>query len=126
MEITATRIADVVVLKLNGDFKTKKYIVEIFWAHFNRGLNKFILNFEKVRAINSVGLQALIDLHRLAESAGGGIRLSGICRDVLRVLESAEVDQVLVIQDDEDLALADLLSRIPLDLRSAPVSRYRN
>ena len=126
MDVTATGIADVVVLKLEGDFKARTDIADVFWAHFNQGTSKFILNFEKVTAVNSVGLQVLIELHRIAENAGGGIRITGINETIVRVFEVSEMDKILKLYKDEDLALVSLMDGLPVDTRISPISRYQH
>lgn len=126
MDVTATSIADVVVLKLAGEFKTRTDIADVFWANFNRGTSKFILNFEKVSAVNSVGLQTLIELHRLTENAGGGLRITRINELIARVFKASNMDKILKLYDDEDLALVSLMGGLPVDTDITPISRYQH
>jgi anti-anti-sigma factor len=126
MEITASSISDVVVLKLDGELKSRNDIAGAFWEHFNRGSSKFILNFEKVAMVNSAGLQALIELQRLAETAGGGLYITGINSNIQRVFQASRMDEVLKIYKDEDMALVGLLGGLPHDVRITPMSRYQN
>jgi len=126
MEISVTRIADVVLLRLVGDFKARKEFAAIFWSHFHRGRSKFLLNFDGVRAINSHGLQALLEFNRLAEAAGGALRLCGVSDGLTKVFKAARVIEVFAIREDEDTALVELLGGLPTDSDISTISRYRN
>ncbi|HEX9745680.1 MAG TPA: STAS domain-containing protein [bacterium] len=126
MDIDASIIADVVILRLRGEFKQRKDLLPVFLSYFRKGQKKFVLVFDGVTAINSVGLQTLIELHRMAETIGGGLRICNLKTDVVRALKSSRIDEVVRIVADEDMALMDLVAGLPIDSRVSSVSRYRN
>ena len=126
MEVTTILIGDVVVLKLLGELRSRESIASGFWTYLHKGKSKFIVNLEKVRMINSVGLSALLEFKRLAEASGGGVVLCNVSGDVRKVMEVTRLDQIFLISDDEDIALAGFIKGLPLMSTESAISRHRN
>ncbi len=126
MEIETTLVGDVIVLELRGDLTSRKILAAAFWSQLHKGKSKFILNFEKVRAINSVGMSVLLEFKRLAEATGGALILCRVSVEIYNVLSATQLEEVFNIFDDEDLALTGLIKGLPLLSTDSSVSRYRN
>ena len=126
MEVTTILIGDVVVLKLLGELRSRDSIASDFWTYLHKGKSKFVVNLENVRMINSVGLSALLEFKRLSEASGGGVVLCNISGEVRKVMKVTRLDQIFVICEDEDLALAGFIKGLPLVRTESAVSRHRN
>jgi len=126
MEVETSLIGDVVVLKLIGELTSRNPLSSVFWSHLHRGQSKFVVNLERVRAINSVGLNSLLDFKRLSEAAGGGIILCSVCDEVKGILKSTGIEEVFAVFDDEEPALAGFIKGLPSMSSHSSVSRYRN
>jgi anti-anti-sigma factor len=126
MEIQSTRVGDIIVLKPRGEFKSRGKLAATLWSFLHRGHNKFIINFEAVRSINSVGLRVLLEFQRLAESAGGSLGLCCVSDALLKVFEAARMRDALSFHADEDAALLGMLGGLPVSSHESSISRYRN
>jgi anti-anti-sigma factor len=121
-----TVVGDVVVLKPDGELKSRGGLARIIWSHLHKGRNKFIVNFENVRSVNSVGLNALVEFKRLAEASGGSLTLCKVHADLLKVFHATNMFEVFSIVDDEDMALAGTVKGLPHLSAASSISRYRN
>ncbi|MCX6647364.1 MAG: STAS domain-containing protein [bacterium] len=126
MEVISIVIGDVVVIKLNGDLRSRDDITGQFQSYLYTGKSKFIINFANVRAVNSIGLSTLLEFKHLAEAAGGSIILCMLKDEVKRVLNVTRLDEIFSIFDDEDTALAGFIKGLPLMKRESAISRHRN
>ena len=126
MEVTTVLVGGVVVVKLSGELRSREDIASEFWTYLHRGVARFVVNFENVRMVNSVGLSALLEFKRLAEAAGGGVVLCGIDGDVANVMRVTRLDQVFTVHEDEDIALAAYIEGLPVLNSDSSISRYRN
>jgi anti-sigma B factor antagonist len=126
MEVISVVIGDVVVIKLNGDLRSRDDITGQFQSYLYTGKSKFIINFANVRSVNSIGLSTLLEFKHLAESAGGSIILCMLKDEVKRVLNVTRLDEIFSIFDDEDTALAGFIKGLPLMKRESAISRHLN
>lgn len=126
MEIATVIIGDVVVLKLSGELRSRDDVAIQFQSFLYTGRNKFIINFENVRAINSIGLSTLLEFKHLAEAAGGSIMLCLLRDELKRMLNVTRLDEVFTIFDDEEMALSGFIKGLPKITRESAISRYRN
>lgn len=126
MEVNSVLVGDVVLCKPEGELTSRSELASVLWNHLHKGRNKFIINFEKVRAINSVGLSTLLEFKRLAEASGGEIKICGMCDNISRVFKASQLSEVFANYDDEELALAGFIKGLPLVRAESSVSRYRN
>ena len=126
MEIDISRIGDVVVLRMAGEFRTRSDIAAVFWAHLQNSVSRFVLNFDKVRTINSIGFQTLLELQRLAEASGGGVRICGLSDELRKTFRTTQMEEVFSIMQDEESALVDFLGILPVKGSSTSSGRYVN
>jgi len=126
MDVEATKISDVVVFKLSGEFTARSELAAHFWTFLHKGNCKYLLNCSKLRMINTVGLNTIIEFNRLAEASGGAIVLYGLAPEVLKMFKSIRLDEIFTIFEDEDLALSTLIQGLPVLDSNSTVSRYRN
>ncbi|MFH1675455.1 MAG: STAS domain-containing protein [bacterium] len=126
MEIQANRIGDIVILHPSGDLVSRENIYKLFMGHFRRKVKKFIINLESVRKINSVGLNALLEIRQILEGGGGTLRLCCINDNVNKMFEITRLIELFSINQNEDSAIAGLMSAIPFMNAEMPISRYQN
>jgi len=126
MEVASVLVGDVVLLKPEGALTSRSELAKVLWNHLHKGRSKFVINFENVRAINSVGLSTLLEFKRLAESSGGEIKICGMRENIRRVFKVAQLSEVFASYDEEDMALAGFIKGLPLVRAESSVSRYRN
>ena len=126
MDIDVSRIADIVLMRLSGEFFSRRDLAPVLLSYLRRGHTKFILCFTSVRAINSVGLQTLIEMNSILESKGGGIRLCNLNPQIARTMTASRIDEVVRVAKDEDTAFVDLLTSLPIGSGMSSVSKFRN
>ena len=126
MEIQASRIGDIVILHPFGDLVSRENLHKLFMGHFKRNVKKFIINLESVRKINSVGLNALLEIRQIVEGGGGTLRLCCINDSVKKMFEMTRLVELFSINLNEDSALAGLMSAMPVINAELPISRYQN
>ena len=126
MEVASILVGDVVLVKLEGELTSRREVASVFWRYLHKGTSKFVVSFENVRAVNSVGLSTLLEFKRLAEASGGAIKICKMSDDLKRVFSVALLTEVFTFYDDEDLALAGFIKGLPHISADSSVSRYRN
>jgi anti-anti-sigma factor len=126
MEIGVSSIADVVVMRLQGDLKARADITAVFWSHLQNGRSKFVLNFARVTGVDSVGFTALMELQRIAEASGGSIRICKLDEHVRKLFRAYGMEQAFSVFKDEDTALAGFVGALPVNCGEACHSQYLN
>jgi len=74
-------------------------------AHVNSGKTNIVLNLTRVDYIDSTGLGALVLCYRVAQTAGGALKLLNLNRRELELLVLTKLTQVFDIFNDEQDAL---------------------
>jgi len=126
MEIGVDSVADVVIMRLEGELKARADIAAVFWSHLQNGRSKFVLNFGRVTGVDSVGFTALMELQRIAEASGGSIRLCKVDVHLRKVFKAYGMEQSFTVFKDEDTALAGFMGALPVNCGEACHSRYLN
>jgi anti-anti-sigma factor len=126
MDIKVDQVTDVVVFRLVGDLITKADITAAFWTHLQNGFSKFVVNFSRVRTVNSTGFTALLELQHLVESSGGSIRICGLDENLRKLFKAYGLEQTFSIMRDENSAMVGLMGGVPVRCSEACVSRYLN
>jgi anti-sigma B factor antagonist len=126
MDIMSMVVGDVVLIRLNGDLKSRDDISPEFQRQMFDGRNKFVIDFQNARSINSIGLSSLLECKHLAEKSGGSVMLCRLNDDVKRVFQVTRLNEIFDIFDDEDTALAGFIKGLPLIRRESAISRHRN
>jgi len=126
MEIESSIVGDVVVLRLNGSLRSREDVRSEFRAHLYRGSNKFILNFDNVKSINSIGLSALLEFKYEVEKSNGQLSLCMVRDIVKKLMDVTSVYEAFDIYEDEETALTGFIKGLPLISTNSSVSRHRN
>ncbi len=83
-------------------------------AHFLQlnkvGSNYIVLDLSKTKYCDSSGLSAVLIANRLCKDTNGKFALTGLQPNVMKLIEIAQLDKVLMIGNTTDAAL-DLLAR---------------
>ena len=74
----------------------------------NKGYNRLIINLEKTRHINSVGISILIEIVELLEAQGGYLYFCGLTPVIERTFKIMGLAQHTAVFPDEDSAIANL------------------
>ena len=126
MEIVSSVVGDVALLKPEGELTSRAKAAAAFWYHLHKGIKKFVISFENVRTINSVGLSLLLEFKRFAEASGGEVKLCRVKQPIRNVFEMAQLGEVFAFYEDEDVALAGFIKGLPLVRTESSISRHRN
>jgi anti-anti-sigma factor len=126
MQIRVSQIADVVVLKLSGDFTQRADIAAAFWSYLQNGSSKFIVDFRYVSSINSAAFCALIECQRLVESSGGSVRICNLDSQLKKDFKAYGMEGFFSIFHDQESALTGLTGALPVNCTEACQSRYLN
>jgi len=79
------------------------------FIHLNKGSNNLIvLDMSKTKYCDSSGLSAILIANRLCKDTNGAFYLSGLQPDVFRLIQIAQLDQVLNLSENTESALASL------------------
>ena len=95
MNISITKYNDVAVLTLKGDLTSEA--IEAFTVGAERclaeGFKNLVVDFSTVTAIDSEGLEALLDLQDKCEDEHGSVKLCGLDETVEKILEMTRLDR---------------------------------
>jgi anti-anti-sigma factor len=95
------------VLKTNGylnDTAGKK-IVEEFLKHFNRGINKVVMDLEKTNVVNSIGISHIIDIVEKLLEIDGKLIFTNLDPSIKQTFKTMGLFQFADIADSVDAAL---------------------
>jgi anti-anti-sigma factor len=104
MEVERTE--GVTIVRFTKPAIMEEKVIEVIGDELTRlverlGNVRLVLDFSKVAHVGSYMLSLLVNLHKKTQAGGGGLALSGICPDLLKVLELTKLTQVLSIFPDE-------------------------
>jgi anti-sigma B factor antagonist len=69
------------------------------------GVKKFVLNLARVEFIDSYGIGELIRSYSVVRQVGGEMKLAGVPKKILEVLEISRLNTFFEIYSEEDAAL---------------------
>lgn len=69
------------------------------------GVNNMVLNLEETKYCDSSGLSAILSGNRLCKDTNGKFALCGLQPSVLKMIQIAQLDKVLLITNTTDEAL---------------------
>ena len=120
MRIEVTRVFDITVLRLEGQF-TKEIDLGVQLDPLKKkNALKVLINFENVEYINSSCFRSLARLHQVVVGNGGEMRLCSIRSDVLNIFSVANLDRGYHIYSDEDEGVISFYNSFPAK-RSIPM-----
>lgn len=126
MDIRIERVADVVILRLRGDLKSRSDISPLFATLLETGNTKFVLSFAGVTKVETAGFTALLEVQDMIESAGGFMRLCSLDEALRKLFKAYGVDHTFSIMRDEKSALDGLVGIKPVNCADVCYSRYLN
>jgi anti-anti-sigma factor len=135
MQFAVQRKADVVVVRVQETRLTYP-LLSSFFAAMNDvvagGARKLVIDLQAVAYIDSSTMGCLVEIHRLAESHGGALKLSGLQTRVDTMLSMTGVKKFMAVCRDEDEAVAAFAAartrrtRVASRVTSAPRSVRRS
>lgn len=72
----------------------------------NKGINTIIVDLSQTKFCDSSGLSALLMGNRLCKDTNGKFILCGLQENVLKMVKIAQLDKVLLLEDNHTAALA--------------------
>jgi anti-anti-sigma factor len=108
MEISETRVGDVVVFGLAGHldgFSTELFEQRVLKS-VEKGERKLLLDMDFVEYISSVGLGALVTLHKQMKQAGGRVAFFVSRPNVQELVRTSGLHKLLDIHEDREQAMA--------------------
>jgi len=106
MEIEATRHGTVMVLKPQGALVEEELdsLHRAVDQQINAGSSRIVLDLADVPFVDSLGLEALLDIAEKTEEAGGGLRFA-CAPDITRdILAATRLVQRIELLDEIDMA----------------------
>lgn len=101
-DATVVEVADQLVVGNRRELKQEVV------SRLGEGEDRFVLDFEDTRYIDSSGLGVLVSLSKKIRQQGGELRLAGLDDDLRTLFELTRLDTLFQIADDRNDALADL------------------
>ena len=108
MEIHDRQVDSVTILSLKGsiDAMTAPKITEHIQGQVAKGNIKIVADLTGVDYTSSAGLRVLLGAIKETRAQGGDLRLTGVQRDVLKVLNLSGFTNILKMFDNADAAVA--------------------
>lgn len=99
---------DVRLIRFNGDFDSTnaESTLDQITRLMNEGFVKIIVDFSKLRYINSMGMGVLMHIHKAAREKMGYLKIACINEDVYEVFEIVGADRFLEVFNSVDAAIA--------------------
>lgn len=104
MSTTVTRYNDVAVLTIKGELTadTLESFVDSAAQCRAGGSRNFVVDFSMVTAIDSEGLEALLDVQDKCEDEYGNVKLCGLDETAQKILEITRLDRRFEVFGDLD------------------------
>jgi len=118
MRIEVTRVFDITVLRLDGQFTSEIDLGQQIGPLRNQRALKILVNFENVEYINSSCFRSLARLHQAVMASGGEMRLCSIRTDVMSIFSVANLDRGYHIYSDEDEGVISFYNSFAADNRN--------
>ena len=88
------------------DTHTAPDLKSVFTFENKNGQNKILLDLTKTKFCDSSGLSAILVANRLCKDTNGAFAIAGAQPVVLKMIEIAQLDKVLVIVENKEAALS--------------------
>lgn len=109
MHIQITKKNDAVIFNIEGeiDLYNSPELRHKLTDEINKGTNKILLNFSKVKYIDSSGLATLIEGLQKMDRQKGELKLCGLQKAIMDIFEVARLEDVFSIHKTQEEALDD-------------------
>lgn len=108
MQSTSRQIGGISVADLQGRITVGEgniMLREVVTNLLERGNKRILLNFRKVRYIDSSGLGELVKTHVTVQRQGGQLKMSNLDQRLLNLLKATSLYKVFEVYEDEDTAV---------------------
>ncbi len=62
------------------------------------GVKELVLEFSGITGIASIGLRAILELHKIMQDRGGHLKIKNVNKEVLEALKITGLDKFLIIE----------------------------
>lgn len=73
-----------------------------------QGVNNIVIDMAQTKYCDSSGLSAILMANRLCKDTNGHFALCGLQESVLKLVQIAQLDKVLIIKEDQNAALQEI------------------
>lgn len=84
-------------------YRAPDYLDEIKEHLRKKYTEELILDFSKITYVASIGLRAILELHKLMQEQNGILKLKNVNDDILHAFKMTGFDQFLTIENDYDI-----------------------
>ena len=113
MQIEASRVFDIVVIRLDGHFIDEIVLAKSIESFKEAKAPKVLINFENVEFINSNCFRSLAQMHQLLITNGGDLRLCSLKHLVRQLFCIANLDSGYHIYSSEDEGIISFYNNLP-------------
>jgi anti-anti-sigma factor len=109
MDIKIRELNDIVIIDIGGDIRQYEIKGVSLYQHvreqLHEGRRKFIINFDKVDFIDSLGVGDLLSSYVSTNNLGGQIRLLKVEQKIHLIFKVTLMDRLFEFFEDEDAAI---------------------
>jgi len=73
---------------------------------FDKGMRNLVLDLSKTESLTSIGIRAVVVIHKMLNSENGMLKLAGVSQPIQDMLKVAGITQFLEIHDTVEAAVA--------------------
>ena len=109
MELTVEHSADIAIVRIGEARLTYPVLAPFLTAVrqlVEQGGKKILVDLSAVTYLDSASIGCLMDVHRLLQEKGGGLRLSGLQPRVETMISMTGVHKIVPLHREEEDALA--------------------
>ena len=104
---------EIVIIKTNGYINNVagEQIAETCYKYIDKGISKFLLDLEKSRIVNSIGVSIIIEIIEKLQDVNGHIGYYNLAPIVAKTFKIMGLVQYSTIYETQDEALSDMQSK---------------
>jgi anti-sigma B factor antagonist len=108
IEIDVAQVAAVTIVTVSGsiDSITAESLTQVLNDHVEAGNTKLVVDFSEVNYTSSAGLRSLLIALKSSRKKNGDMRLAGVQKNVMDVLELSGFNSIIKIFTDPAAAVA--------------------
>ncbi len=110
-DYNTTTKENIIIIQLSGELIDRNQAVallEEIEAAISSGANKFLLNLQELKYVNSSGLNVLINILTKARKAGGDLAVCNVNSKISQLMSITKLDTIFNVSADEAIAFTKL------------------
>lgn len=97
------------IIQLSGELIDRNQAADLITeieSNIEKGGNRFLLNLEGLKYVNSSGLNILINILTKARKTGGDLAICNVSQKVAQLMKITKLDSIFNVSPDEKSAFA--------------------